>query len=238
MNIKSHQISEKTKGLFVGPPLEERPLPTLFYFILSAEDSLQKEFFCQPVKFLERLPIRIFSMRSPAHENGLSPENAMNVWEERMNNGDPVIPPFIEEVKEAVTHLKPFIKEGKFAVAGLSRGAYISCHVAAVYPEISHILGFAPLTRFRAAKNFDLETLIPSLYNRSVRFYIGNHDSRVGTEHAFSFIYKLAEEAHKKGVRSPPIEMIIGPSIERHGHRTSPEVFQARADWLKGFLDS
>ncbi len=238
MNIQAHQISEKIKVSFVGPPFEEGALPALFYFALSAEDSLGKDPFNQPVKLLGGLPIRIFSMTLPAHENGLCPENAIKVWEERMKSGDPVIPPFIEEVKEAIGHLKPHIKQGRLAVAGLSRGAYIACHVAAVCPEVSHILGFAPLTRFRAAKNLDLENLIPTLYNRNIRFYIGNRDTRVGTENAFSFIYKLADEAHKNRLRTAPIEMIIGPSIGRHGHGTSPEVFQNGTDWIKGVLIS
>ncbi|QVL58155.1 MAG: hypothetical protein KFB93_03495 [Simkaniaceae bacterium] len=236
MTIRSYETSGNTKVLFSGPPLEEGPLPTLFYFALSAEDSLQRDPFNQPIQFLEDLPLRIFSLTLPAHENNLPPENAMNIWEDRMKAGDTVIPPFIETVQKAITHIKPYIKEGKLGVAGLSRGAYIACHVAAVCPEISYILGFAPLTQFRAAKNLDLETLIPTLYNRNVRFYIGNQDSRVGTDHAFSFIYKLAAEAHKNRIRSSPIELFISPSIGYQGHGTSPEIFKAGAEWIKGAL--
>lgn len=236
MTVHTYEVSSKTHVSYVGPLLKEGPLPTLFYFALSAEDSLKRDPFNQPVQFLEGLPIRIFSITLPAHENSLPPENALNVWEERINKGDPVIPPFIEIVRETIDHLKPYIKDGKLAVAGLSRGAYIACHVAAVCPEISHILGFAPLTRFRAAKNLDLETLIPTLYNRSIRFYIGNQDSRVGTEQTFSFIYKLAAEAHKKRIRSSPIELFIGPSIGYQGHGTSPETFKTGAEWIKGAL--
>lgn len=221
---------------FVGPPLEDGPMPTLFYFSLSAKASLEQDPFNQPVQFLEGAPIRIFSVTLPAHENNLPPENAMNVWEERMKRGDPVIPPFIERLQKIVQELKPSIKEGNLVVAGLSRGAYIACHLAAVLPEITHILGFAPLTRFRSAENLNLETLTPALYNRTIRFYIGNHDTRVGTNHAFSFIDQLAKEAHKHRLRSSPIELIIGPSIGYQGHGTSPEVFKDGAEWIKGVL--
>jgi esterase FrsA len=221
---------------FIGPPLEEGPMPTLFYFSLSARISLEQDPFNQPVQFLEGTPIRVFSVTLPAHENNLSPENAMDVWEERMKGGDLVIPPFIEKLKGIVDELKPHIKEGNLIAAGLSRGAYIACHLAAVCPEITHLLGFAPLTRFRAAKELDLETLAPSLYNRTIRFYIGNHDTRVGTDYAFSFIDHLAKEAHKHRIRSSPIELIVGPSIGYQGHGTSPKIFKEGAAWVKEVL--
>jgi predicted esterase len=221
---------------FIGPPLEDGPMPTLFYFSLSAKTSLEQDPFNQPVQFLEGTPIRIFSVTLPAHENNLPPENAMDVWEERMKGGDLVIPPFIEKLKGIVNELKPHIKGGNLIAAGLSRGAYIACHLAAVCPEITHLLGFAPLTRFRAAKELDLEILVPSLYNRTIRFYIGNHDTRVGTDHAFSFIDHLAKEAHKHRIRSSPIELIVGPSIGYQGHGTSPKVFKEGAAWVKEVL--
>lgn len=221
---------------FVGPPLDEGAMPTLFYFSLSAKASLEQGPFNQPVQFLKNTPIRIFSVTLPAHENNLPPENAMNVWEERMEAGDPIIPSFIEKLKGILQDLKQTIKEGHLVAAGLSRGAYIACHFAAACPEITHILGFAPLTRFRAAKSFDLETLTPYLYQRNLRFYIGNHDTRVGTAHAFSFIEKLAKTAHDHRIRSSPIELIVGPSIGYQGHGTSPEVFRAGAEWIKKVL--
>ncbi|MCB1084213.1 MAG: hypothetical protein KDK61_07865, partial [Simkania sp.] len=90
MMIRPFEILGKTRAFFVGPRLEEGPLPTLIYFALSAEDSLERDPFNQPVQFLEGLPLRIFSITLPGHENNLPPEDALNVWEERMKKGDPV----------------------------------------------------------------------------------------------------------------------------------------------------
>lgn len=241
MTIQTFETSQGTSVSFVGPSLEEGPMPTLFYFALSAEDSLQKEPFNQPVQFLKGSSFRIFSMTLPGHENHQTPENAMTVWAEKMAKGKTVIPTFIEEVKEAIDHLTPYFQDGKLAIAGLSRGAFIACHVAAVCPQITHILGFAPLTKLSSAKAFrdnrdeslNLEHLIPKLLSRSIRFYIGNADTQVETKHAFSFIHKLAKAAQESNIRSPPIELIIGPSIGRHGHGTSPDVFQSGIDYLK-----
>ncbi|NGX50807.1 MAG: hypothetical protein K1060chlam2_00658 [Chlamydiae bacterium] len=235
MNVQTIEISPTTKALFVGPPLEEGPLPTLFYFALSAEDSLQKDPYNQPVQFLDGSPFRIFSITLPGHENNLPPEEALSHWKEG------VIPAFIGELKAAVDFLSPHFKDKKLAVAGLSRGAFIACHLAAVCPQITHILGFAPLTKPSVAEAFqgrgdaflDLENLIPKLYDRTIRFYIGNCDIRVGTEHAFSLIHNLAKAARESNIISPPIELIIGPSTGHRGHGTSPEVFRSGVDYLK-----
>lgn len=227
--MKRREADNRT--LFIGPPLKEGPLPALFYFALSAEDSLGKNPYNQPVQFLQGLPLRIFSITLPAHENSFPAEEAMNVWAERTKRGDALIPSFIEEVKETIERLKPHFTS--CAVAGLSRGAFIACHVAAACQKFTHILGYAALTQLDYAPDLNLETLSSKLFNRKIRFYIGNHDTRVGTERAFSFIHTLAKEANRNRIRNAPIEMIIGPSIGYQGHGTSPDVFQAGVDWLK-----
>ena len=66
--IHPFEILGKTQAFFVGPSLEKGPLPTLIYFALSAEDSLQCDPFNRPVQFLEGLPLRIFSITLPGHE--------------------------------------------------------------------------------------------------------------------------------------------------------------------------
>jgi esterase FrsA len=219
------------RTLFIGPSLDKGPLPALFYFALSAEDSLQRDPYNQPVQFLQGLPLRIFSITLPAHENNFPPEKAMNVWAERIQNGERLIPTFIEKVRESIETLSPHFTS--CAVSGLSRGAFIACHVAALCPQITHILGYAPLTRLSYAPELNLETLVSKLVNRNLRFYIGNNDIRVGTENVFSFIHTLAKEATVRRIRNAPIEMIIGPSKGYQGHGTSPDVFQSGVDYLK-----
>ncbi|QLH36137.1 MAG: hypothetical protein HWD61_08375 [Parachlamydiaceae bacterium] len=113
-----------------------------------------------------------------------------------------------------------FIDPNKMAVGGLSRGAYVAAHLAAKEPRLKYLLGFAPMVIFPGVEAID--TLIPKLVNHQVRFYIGNHDLRVGTEASFIFIHKLADAAYQHGHRSPPMELIISPSIGYKGHGTLP----------------
>jgi esterase FrsA len=127
---------------------------------------------------------------------------------------------------------------------GLSRGVFVACHVASRLSYLRTILGFAPLTRLGVAremreiasnpadKNTDLIHLSPLLFDRTIRFYIGNHDTRVGTGECYHFIQSVVEQAFQNQIRSPQIELFITPSIGHMGHGTSKEIFHAGADWL------
>lgn len=244
MKISQIKISETLTFSFVGPPLEAGPLKTVFYFALSAQDSLETDPYNQPVRFLYSDDLRIFTVTIPGHEEGLRPESAIQVWAKKMEGGMDVLSPFFKSVKHGIDSLleKNLILDEKLGVMGLSRGAFVASHIAALSPNIHWILGFAPLCRLSTVKDFqstphapilDLETLIPKLYHKVIRFYIGNQDKRVGTEHAFQLIYQLATEAKRQRIHSPPLELIIGPSIGYLGHGTAPHVFQAGVDWIR-----
>jgi len=64
-------------------------------------------------------------------------------------------------------------------------------------------------------------------------YLIGNYDTRVGTEKCFQTIQELTEASIEAGIRTPPVELIIGPSIGHKGHGTPPERFKAGIDWLR-----
>ncbi len=231
---------------YLGPHLSSGPLPALFYFSLSDRDSLCLDPFNQPVEYLSSLPMRIFSMTLPGHEDNLPPTEALNVWAAEIALKRNAVIAFVEKVKTAVDALilQGSLIPDRLAVAGLSRGAFIAAHVAAIIPEFQWILGFAPLTKLKYAKEFQnisdhpvveslsLEHLALQLANRHVRFYIGNLDTRVGTRHCFDFIEKLSQTAFESSIRSPLIELIVGPSIGRDGHGTSREVFHDGAQWI------
>jgi esterase FrsA len=172
----------------------------------------------------------------------MPPTEALRFWADEIHHGRDVIHTFVQEVALYIQELMgPVIDPGKIGAMGLSRGAFIASHTAALVPEIKHILGFAPLTRLESVQEFkhlhvekwDLTHLTGKLYNRHVRFYIGNRDIRVGTEGCFQFISALAAKAYEHKISSPPIELFIGPSIGHKGHGTSPQIFQQGADWLR-----
>jgi hypothetical protein len=244
--IHTFDLKGNLKVAYTGPHIAKGPLPALFYFALSAQDSLCLDPFNQIVEYLAKLPMRIFSLTLPGHENNLPPTQALDIWAKEIANGRNVIAEFIANVKLAVDTL---LLEGalipeQIGVAGLSRGAFIAAHAAAEIPHFRWILGFAPLVQPAFAKEFQaishlplvqslsLEILVDRLIDRHLRFYIGNLDTRVKTKLCFNFVEKLAQAAYENQIRSPQAELIIGPSIGRDGHGTSKKVFHEGAQWI------
>jgi hypothetical protein len=219
----------KTKKIiapqYIGPPLDAGAKPAVFYFALSAKDSLFLDPYNQPVKVLETADMRIFSVTLPGHDI-LPPQAALETWTLE------VMESFFEEV---CLHINDLIHKKiitSCAVMGLSRGVFVAAHVAARLPSIQTLLGFAPLTELASLPGMDLETLSEKLFSKTIRCTIGSRDVRVGTEKTFSWLFKLADLAFQKGLRTSPIELIMTPSIGKDGHGTSPETFRAGAEWL------
>jgi hypothetical protein len=220
---------------WLGPSFDKGPKPAVFYFALSANDSLYLDPFNQPAIALENSDLRICSITLPGHDI-LPKETAMSFWEKEWKAGRHPLELFIQRVCEFIEeHIHKNIIT-KCGVMGLSRGGYIAAHVAARMPSIQTILGFAPLTELDYLKEWHLSCLNEKLYSKTIRCYIGNQDTRVGTEKTFSWLFNLARVAQEKGIRSPPIEMVMTPSIGREGHGTGPEIFRAGALWLSGRL--
>lgn len=245
-HYKTFTLPNGSQWSFLGPELNQGPLPALFYFALSSHESLAVDPFNQPVAHLAHLPLRIFSIDLPAHGPHLPAAQAIKVWAEDFISGEDPLTPFIEQVKSAIYELlgQGILIEHQIGLMGLSRGGLIACHVAARIPFIRCILGFAPLTHLSFSlefadlkdrpeiRMFDLVNLKDQLYNRHLRFYIGNRDLRVSTSLCFESIRELVEAAFSHKIRSSQMELILSPSIGHLGHGTSKEIFQQGADWI------
>jgi len=242
------KAAEIAPNLFhVGPALDHGPLPSIFYFCLSGPDSLTLDPINQPVQFLGKKWIRIFSMTLPAHEEGLSPDEALAVWAEEIAQGKDPLSEFFESALAAVEYTvrQKFADPHKLGIAGLSRGGFVASHIAAREKRFKAILQFAPLTRLSKGGDFaaiadhplvqslDVFHLAKHLANRHIRFYIGNKDTRVHTKSCLEFAMELTDHSTH---RSPQIELIMTPSIGQWGHGTSPEAFRQGAEWLASCL--
>lgn len=229
-----------------GPPLEEGPLPTLFYFALSGKESLTLDPFNQPVVFLGKEKLRVFSFTLPAHGPSFENQQSMQIWSKKLDENENFVLSFVDSSIQNINFLveKGYIDESYLAAAGLSRGGFMAVHLAAKDERIKTILGFAPITQVDFLNDFkdlaknplavklSLKNILNELADKHLRFYIGNRDLRVGTSCCFDFINELTEVAFQHGHRSPPIELIISPSIGYKGHGTPVSVFQDGAEWL------
>lgn len=243
--MKGNGILETPSKLSVswtGPDLSKGSLPAFFYFALSAEDSLHLDPYNQPVKFLEGSPIRCFSFTIPFHGPGYENNKSMECWKKEFETNPSFLETFFEQCVAAVDYLinQNLINSQKIAVGGLSRGGFIATHLAARDQRIKYVLGYAPMTRLRVLEElqgvghgWDLTDLVEKLTHVNLRYYIGNRDLRVGTDACFHFIQALTESMFLQGQRSPPVEMIIAPSVGFKGHGTLPPTFRSGVDWLK-----
>lgn len=160
--MKLHHLSINNQDvLFWGPSLDQGPLPAVFYYALSAEDSLTLSPFNQPVVFLKELaatlPLRIFSVTLPGHHPPLQKEKAIEWLSHRFQQGVDPLAPFLESQAELIETLiaMEVIDKNKIILSGLSRGGLIACLLAAKLPLCRHVLGYAPLTKLSFAKEFE-----------------------------------------------------------------------------------
>lgn len=230
---------------YLGPDLQHKNLPAVIFFALSAQMSLYEDPFNQAVLRLSDQGIRVFSWDLPFHGAGLDPHDAMRQWAHEFVHRPSFVSDFLDLCQRNIDFLinENLIDSQHIGVAGLSRGGFIATHLAARDSRLKTVLGFAPLTSPQPLeelqsfeKSFDeisLTTVIDQLIHTRLRFYIGNHDTRVGTTSCYHFIHELTEAAFNQGIRSPSVELIIYPSIGYKGHGTPPTIFHNGADWIK-----
>lgn len=240
------QITPELEVTHMGPPLEKGHLPAVFYFALSARESLELEPYNQPATYLLNHEVRLFSFNLPAHGPNLNAIDALTVWAKEYGEGRDPLSHFFDQVVLSIDALisKGLVVREKIGLMGLSRGGLAAMHVAARCSLVRAVVAFAPMIELGFAKEFadlqgnptvdalDLTRQTAKLYDRPVKIYIGNRDTRVDMGRSFQLVEGLANEAFANGLRSPPAEMVVSPSIGHMGHGTSKEVFENGADWL------
>jgi hypothetical protein len=232
---------------YTGPDLSEGALPAFFYFSLAGEESLGLDPFNLPVTHLQNIPLRVFSLTLPGHGEGFNKVHGVIYLADQLAAGNNLVHTFVSNCIGVLDELigSGVVDENKIAAGGLSRGVYFATHFAARDARIGAVLGFAPMTKPTAHSSFqmikedpaaiemNLENLVDYLIGKKFRFYIGNRDITVFTDHCFSFLRKLSEANFASGVRKPPVEMIMSPSIGHQGHGTPPHIFYEGANWIK-----
>lgn len=201
---------------------------TVFYFAVGAEDTLTKDPFNQPVEMLKSKGIAVHSFSLPYHDPPFLPQNGIEEWLKAYERGEDPLTPFLDNVAEKIQRLD--LDWSKTAVMGLSRGVFIGAHILKRVSQIPYFLGFAPMTSLDPYLNLD--SCVEPLSYRTIRFYIGNDDTRVGTDRCFSFVQSLVAKAKEHRKREIPIELIIGASVGYKGHGTLPHVFEDGVKWL------
>jgi len=244
--LRSVELGSDPLFYYIGPDISEGVTPTAIYFSLSAEESLLTDPFNQVALHLANRGVRVFSIDLPAHGANYQATKALSLWAEEIAQGNDILTPFFDKTAENIKKMvdQKLIDPNITALVGLSRGVMFAAEVAARIDSMKTLLGFAPLTKLKIAKEFlsmahndivsklDLETKIPDLLNKKIRFYVSNRDTRISTKDCFDLIHHLAIASQENGIRSPELDLIIKPPIGMHGHGTSKQTFIEGAEWL------
>lgn len=240
---------EKTDVVFssIGADLYNKDLPSIFYFALSAKESLQTDPYNQPALALANRGFCVYSATLPFHLGDYaSSKEAISHYIHAFKNGTDPLSPFIAS---AAAKIYQMAREGEINLSktmfmGLSRGGMIASHLAAIMPEISFLYLFAPLTALSRCeeaqkqqcnpdllRHFDLERLTPLLANRHIHISIGNQDLRVDTPTVVRWFLDLVKHSPHPSHAATPITLNVFSSIGWQGHGTPRDIFEACAPW-------
>jgi dienelactone hydrolase len=227
-------------------PAPTAPAPTLFVLSGSAEQSLTDTYFLQCGKQLLRDGVLCVSLDLPCHgqEVRTGEREGLPGWNARVNAGQPLVEDFCRQFQQVLSELveAKLADPKRIAVCGTSRGGFMAFHAAAHEPQVSAVIGMAPVASLlaldefadsRAADDADalsLRHLVPQLANRRCWIAIGDRDERVDTDEAIRFARLLSADAVNRGLSSRVDMLVLG---ESRGHSLPPGTDRLATEWLR-----
>lgn len=130
---------------------------------------------------------------------------------------------------------------GGIVACGVSRAGYCALRLAAADPRIRAVAGLAPVTDWRALREFStvrnqpavaalvLDHWSEALAGRALFMAIGNHDRRVSSAACLRFGLRLLESEASTNVTASTIELHLVPAAD---HSLDNEWRQAGAQFL------
>jgi hypothetical protein len=200
----------------------------VFFFSLSAENSLTLPPFCHPVDTLLDQGVRVVSITLPSHENNKRPLHIQQLWLEQIDQ----IETFIENLSSGVKELTKIFPP-PYGAMGISRGAFIALHLCAMLEDITSLVAFAPMLNLGEEKKLSVFSLIPKLANKKIHFFVGHKDTTIITEQVILLTNNIIEESKWL---NPNLLLKIYPSIGRNGHGTPDSIFTQGAQWMTTIL--
>ena len=237
---------------FTGPPLEEGPLPAIFYFALTGEQSLTLSPINAPAAFLNLKNVRTFSWSLFAHREEVDSKESIKQWTQALKEELNFVEAFIKKAKSVLDFLleNQWVLPEAVAVCGLSRGGFLASHWAAQDSRVLAVVAYAPLINVHTrglfaelsnstlAQSLDLLHLKEKLTHKHICYYTGNNDQMTGTLPVMELVKSISHCAHLQRIRSPDIQLIVTPSIGHKGHGTAPHVFYSGTEYIMEFFSS
>lgn len=220
-------IETKKLTFYYREPKNTPAKKTVFFFSLSAQDSLTLSPFCHPVETLLENGVRVISVTLPNHENGARPYGIQKIWLEEKETLKTFLQDLAESIEELKQHFSP-----PFGAMGISRGSFIALFMASLLKDITTITCFAPLLYLKGEEDLSILEKLPLLVDKKIYFLVGDQDTLIGTKN----VIKIQKDLEALSENKNAFQIKISPSIGRHGHGTSDEVFTEGAAWLANTL--
>lgn len=245
------QILKTGSGVRYGiwPAKPAQPVPTVFIFAGSVEDTLNNAYFRQAGNQLAQQGYLCVSVDLPCHGlEVLAPERpGIEGWSDRVEKGEDFVAEATGRFRQVLDHLveTKLTNPEKVAALGTSRGGYMAVQFAAAEPRIKAVAAFAPVTDLAVLREFQqqakhelvqklsLRQQADALSGRSIWLIIGDRDDRVGTDEAIQFCRAITK-ASLQQQKSPLVDLHV--VTEPQGHTTPKGAAEQAAVWIDAQL--
>lgn len=186
----------------------------LLTFSQSRRESMGKAPYDEAAKVFVAAGHRALSFDLPEHGDRVTPGRTEGIAGmcQALLAGDDPFERFVADGRAAIDACieKHLAKPGRIYVCGVSRAGYCVLRLAAADPRIGGAAGLAPVTDWRALREFAaakdrpevaalaLEHYADRLAGRPIYLAIGNRDDRVGTECCLRMALRLTEEESRR----------------------------------------
>ena len=245
-SVQAEILTTKSGVRFgIWPSRPTQPIPTLFIFGASIEETLNVPYFRQCGNQLAERGVLCVSVDLPGHGLNLRAGEPAGIaaWTFRADNGE-------DFVAQATTDFRAVLDElielkltdpKQVAACGTSRGGFMAVQFAAADERVKCVAAFAPLTdlmalrEFSAVKNrelvdrLSLKPQAEKLTGRAVWLIIGDRDDRVSTDASIQFCRAVTLASLKAG-KSPLVDLHVVP--EPQGHTTPQGSPELAATWF------
>ncbi len=230
------------------PPAEKRAEnPALFLaFALDRNTTLTKRPYCLAAEYFLENGHRAASFDLPSHGDRVGAQRSgIDGFRDAFIAGNDVFTGFVAEGKAAIDECikRGLATPGRIAVGGTSRGGYMSLRLLAGDDRIAAGAGFAPVTDWRALREFDadktrddvaalhLTNSVKGMIGKPVFVAIGKTDDRVSTAQCQTFAEALVKANTEAG---HPTDVVDFHLTDDAGHSLSePWYEKGRAFLLK-----
>lgn len=229
----------------IWPAKPEKPVPTLFIFGGSIEETLNSAYFRQSGNQLAKLGYLCVGVDLPGHgtDTRAGEPAGIDAWRARCEKGEDFVAQATERFRAVLDELidLKLTDPERVGACGTSRGGFMAVQFAAADERVKCVAAFAPVTDLMSLREFhslqrreladrlSLKPQAEKLAGRPVWLIIGDVDDRVSSDEAIVFCRAVTAASRKQNKVSRVDLLVVS---EPQGHTTPAGAAELAAGWL------